>query len=231
MKIGIIGAGNIGHALALRFGAAGHEITIANSRGPETLSDMARETGAQAGTIEQAATGNDLVVIAIPMAKIADLPSGLFADAPAELIVVDTNNYYPRERDGRIAEIEAGLAESLWVENQIGHPVVKAFNMMIAQHIADEGKPAATVGRDALAIAGDDADAKATVMRLVDEIGFDAVDAGSITDSWRQQPGSPVYCRDYDAAGVRNALSEATKERPAEFTATPNSPGTYAAPA
>ena len=231
MKIGILGAGNIGSALAHRFRAVGHEVTIANSRGPDTLAEVARETGARAGTIEQATKGNDLIVVAMPMSKIAGLPTGLFAEASPDLIVIDTNNYYPRQRDGRIVAIEDGLAESRWVEDRIGHPVVKAFNMMTAQHILENGKPAGTASRPALAIAGDDPDAKAVVMRLVDEIGFDAVDAGSIADSWRQQPGSPVYCHDFDKAGVIRALGEATAVRPADFIATANSPGTYAAPA
>ncbi len=231
MKIGIIGSGNIGGALTQRFRAAGHDVAAANSRGPASLADLARETGAHPTSVEGAARGKAVVVVAVPLKNIEDLPSGLFADAPADLIVIDTSNYYPQHRDGRIGGIEAGETESRWVEQRLGHPVVKVFNSIVAQHLLERGKPTGVTGRIALAVAGDDADAKATVMRLVDEIGFDAVDAGTIEDSWRQQPGSPGYLKDYDAAGVRRALGEARREREPEWRATPNSPGTFASPA
>ena len=231
MKIGIIGTGNIGGALTRRFRAVGHEVSVANSRGPASLIDLARETGARPASVEEVAHRNDVVVVAVPMTRIEDLPPGLFAGAPANMIVIDTGNYYPQQRDGRISGIEAGLTESGWVEQRLEHPVVKAFNTIIAPHLLENGKPAGTVGRIALAIAGDDADVKAKVMGLIDEIGFDAVDAGTILDSWRQQPGSPGYCMDYDVQGVRKALAEAHKERAPEWRATLNSPGDYASPA
>jgi len=231
MKIGIIGSGHIGGALAQRFGAAGHDVSIANSRGPASLAELSAETGARAVTAQEAARGNDLVVVTIPLHRIPDLPAGLFADAPAELIVIDTSNYYPRERDGRIDGIEAGLTESGWVEQHLGHPVIKAFNTILAEHLLEKGRPAGAPDRIALAVAGDDPNAKATVMDLIDGIGFDTVDAGTIADSWRQQPGSPGYLKDYDVAGVERALAEATPERTPAWRATPNSPGTYDKPA
>ena len=231
MKIGIIGAGNIGGALAHRFGAAGHDVTIANSRGPASLSELAAMTGARAGTAEEAARGNDVVVVTIPLHRIPDLPTNLFADAAADMIVVDTSNYYPQQRDGRIDGIEAGLTESGWVEQQLGRPVVKAFNSIISQHLLENGKPAGAPDRIALAVAGDDPSAKATVMGLIDGIGFDAVDAGTIEDSWRQQPGSPGYLKDGDISSVRRTLAEARNERRPEWRATPNSPGSFDAPA
>lgn len=231
MKIGIIGSGNIGKALTRRFRAAGHEVMVANARGPASLADLARETGARPASVEDTASGNEVVVVAVPLKQVGNLPSGLFANASADLIVIDTSNYYPQQRDGLIAEIEAGLTESAWVEQQLGHPVVKAFNMIVAPHLLASGKAAGTPGRVALAVAGDKPAAKATVMQLLDGIGFDAVDAGSIEDSWRQQPGTPVYCKDLDADGVRRALGEARQERAPEWRATPNSPGTYAVPA
>lgn len=231
MKIGIIGAGNIGGALTHQFRAAGHQVTIANSRGPESLAALAEETGATAATAEQAARGNDVVVVTIPLSKLPDLPRDLFADAPADLVVIDTGNYYPQQRDGLLADIENGTTESGWVEQHLGRPVVKAFNSIVAQHLLENGKPVGAQGRTALAVAGDDPRAKATVMGLIDGIGFDAVDAGSIADSWRQQPGSPGYLKDGDVASVRRALAEATPERLPEWRATPNSPGSYASPA
>lgn len=231
MKIGIIGAGNIGGALAGRFVEAGHEVTVANSRGPASLAELAAATGARAGTVEEAARGNAVVVVTIPLRRVPDLPDNLFADAPAELVVIDTNNYYPRHRDGFIDGIEAGEVESAWVGRHLRRPVVKAFNSILAEHLLEKGMPAGAPDRIALAVAGDDPDAKATVMALVDGIGFDAVDAGAIGESWRQQPGSPGYLADGDAAAVRRTLAEARNERTPEWRATPNSPGSFDAPA
>ena len=230
MKIGIIGTGNIGGALTRRFRATGHGVAIANSRGPASLQALARETGARPATIDEVVQGAELVVVAIPMAKVASLPARLFADAPSGLIVVDTSNYYPRERDGRIAEIEAGLTESGWVQQRIGHRVVKAFNSILAQHLLENGQPAGSPNRIALAIAGDDAGQKSAIARLLDDIGFDAVDAGTIAESWRQQPGTPGYLQDFGVEGVRTALQQARPERTAQWTATNASPGTFDAP-
>lgn len=231
MKIGIIGAGNIGGTLTRLLTARDHDVSVANSRGPETLKDLAAETGARAVTPREAARGKDLVIVTIPEKNIPDLPSDLFAGVPDNVVVVDTGNYYPRQRDGRIEPIEAGTTESRWVSQQLGRPVIKAFNNIYAQHLLEFGQLKGTPGRIALPIAGDDADAKAIVMRLVDELGFDPIDAGSIDESWHQQPGTPVYTKDYDADGVRRALSEARQERTPAWRATANSPGTYAIPA
>ncbi len=227
MNIGIIGAGNIGGTLTRRLAAVGHQVSVANSRGPETLQELASEAGARAVTQLEAARGQDMVIVTIPEAKIPDLPKDLFADTPAETVVVDTGNYYPRQRDGRIDGIEEGTPESRWVEQQLGRPVVKAFNNIYADHLMGMGRPAGSLGRIALPIAGDDAEAKRKVMELVDALGFDPVDAGGLEESWRQQPNTPVYGTDHDAEGVRRALAEANPQRPQEFRATPQSPGTY----
>ncbi|NUS97870.1 MAG: NAD(P)-binding domain-containing protein [Gemmatimonadaceae bacterium] len=218
MKIGIIGAGNIGGTLARRLAALGHEVSIANSRGPETLADLARESGAKAVTVEEAARGKDVVIVTIPEKNVPRLPKGLFAGAD-RTVVVDTGNYYPRNRDGRIDEIENGMTESRWVERQIGHPVVKAFNNIYAKHLLERGKPKGEPGRIALPVAGDDARAKQVLIGLLDELGFDGVDAGSLDESWRQQPATPVYGTDLDAEGVERALAGAPRERPADFRA------------
>jgi len=231
MKIGIIGAGNIGSALARRFTAAGHQVFVANSRGPETLRDLAAETGATAVPVKEAARAGKLVVVTIPERSIPQLPRDLFADVPANVVVVDTGNYYPRQRDGRIEPIESGTTESRWVSQQLGRPVVKAFNNIYAKHLQDNGKPAGTPGRIALPVAGDDPKAKAVVLKLLDEIGFDGVDAGTLDESWRQQPGTPVYATDFDAAGVRQALAAAKRERKPEWNGTAKSPGSFADPA
>jgi len=231
MKIGIIGAGQIGGTLSRRFRALSHEVSVANSRGPETLAGLAAETGAKAVTVREAARASDVVVVTIPEAKIRDLPKDLFAGVPESVVVVDTGNYYPRHRDGRIEEIEAGVTESRWVAEQLGRPVVKAFNNIYAQHLLESGLPRGTPGRIALPVAGDDAAAKAVVLRLIDELGFDGVDAGGLDDSWRQQPGTPVYTADLDADGVRHGLAAAKQERTPEWRATSDSPGTFATPA
>jgi predicted dinucleotide-binding enzyme len=220
MKIGIIGAGNIGGTLARRLTALGHQVSVANSRGPESLAAFARESGARAVTVEEAARAGDVVIVSIPLKNIAGLPRDLFKGVPDSVVVVDTGNYYPRQRDGRIDPIERGATEARWVADQLGRPVVKAFNNIYARHLLERGKPKGTAGRIALPIAGDDPRAKEVVTRLLDELGFDAVDGGGLDESWRQQPGTPVYGTDFDAAGVRRGLAEAKQERPAEFRAT-----------
>ena len=185
MKIGIIGAGNIGGALTRRLRALGHEVRVANSRGPRSLAALAEETGAVPVEVTDAPKGADLVVVTIPEKNIPNLPKDLFAQVPSHVPVIDTGNYYPKQRDGRIQEIEDGLAESQWVERQIGRPVVKAFNNVYAKHLEERGAPAGSPGRIALPISGDDAAAKAKVAALVDELGFDPVDAGPLDQSWR----------------------------------------------
>ena len=160
MKIGIIGAGQIGGTLTRRLTKLGHEVYVANSRGPASLIDLARETGANAVSVQEAARAGEVVVVTIPEGKIRDLPRDLFSGVPDNVVVIDTGNYYPRERDGRIAEIEAGMAESRWVANQLRRPVVKAFNNIYAQHLLERGRPSGSPGRIALPVAGDDSRAK-----------------------------------------------------------------------
>lgn len=231
MKIGIIGTGNIGSSLTRKFRQLGHEVAIANSRGPETLKELAAETGATPVTVKEAVKGRDLVVITIPEAHIRDLPKDLFASVGKDVVVVDTGNYYPRNRDGRIDEIEDGLTESEWVAKEIGRPVIKVFNNIYAKHLLENGKPKGAKGRIALPVAGDDKTQKAVVMKLVEDMGFDAVDAGPLNQSWRQQPDTPVYGNDLDAEATRRALAAASPERKPEWRATKNSPGTFEHPA
>ena len=218
MKVGIIGAGNIGATLTRRLTALGHQVAVANSRGPETLSELSDETGAAAVDVGEVAAGADLVIVTIPQKAIPLLPEGILDGAAAGAPIVDTGNYYPA-RDGRIDAIESGMAESRWVSEQLGRPVVKAFNTIRAQNLLELGKPAGAPGRIALPVAGDDANSMRIVMGLVDALGFDPVDAGTIDESWRQQPGKPVYAADLDATGVTRALAEASPERPETFQA------------
>ena len=202
MKIGIIGAGDIGTVLTKRFSAVGHDVSVANSRGPETLAGLAATTGAKAVSVDEAAKGAEVVVVTMPEGEVPGLAAGVLDGAETDVVVIDTGNW---PADGRIDTIENGTTESRWVSELLGHSVVK----VVQQHPGPAPPRAATTtvypGRIALPVAGDEPEAKAVVMRLIDEIGFDAVDAGGLDDSWRQQPGSPVYTKDLDAEGVRHA--------------------------
>ncbi|MFF7447049.1 MULTISPECIES: NAD(P)-binding domain-containing protein [unclassified Streptomyces] len=219
MKIGIIGAGNIGGNLTRRLTALGHEVNVANSRGPHTLTDLAQETGATPVPVEEAARGAEVVVVTIPLKAIPDLPKGVLDGAAEGVAVIDTGNYYPT-RDGRIDEIEDdGVTESRWTERRLGHPVIKAFNGTYAQDILDRHRPAGAPDRQALPVAGDDEPAKAKVRALIDELGFDTVDAGGLDESWRQQPNTPVYGLREGVEAVTKALAQASPERTPEFRA------------
>lgn len=220
MRIGIIGAGHIGGTLTRRLTALGHEVHVANSRDPRTLAELAAETGATAVWAADAATDADLVIVSIPQKNVPDLATGIVTKAKPGAPVVETNNYYPRERDGRIAAIEDGTPESAWVADHLGAPVVKVFNGIFWKHLLERGEPAGADGRIALPVAGADGPGKDLVLVLVDQLGFDPVDAGPIEESWRQQPGTPVYGHDYGAERTRQALAEASPERPAAFRAT-----------
>lgn len=213
MNIGIIGAGHIGGVLARRLTRLGHTVSLANSRGPRSLAALAAETGARAVPVEDAVKNVELVVVTIPQKSVPLLPETLFRDVPEEVIVVDTGNYYPSFRDGQIAAIDSGETESGWVAKQLGRPVVKVFNNIMAHSLAEGGLARGTKDRIALPVAGDDPKAKGVVIALLDQLGFDGVDAGSLDESWRQEPGTPVYCTDLDADRVRDALSKADRAR------------------
>jgi len=205
MRIGVIGAGNMGGTLARRLAKLGHQVSIANSRGSESLTALAAEIGATPVSVVVAANAGEIVIISIPTKAVADLPRELFANVPSSVIVIDTGNYHPELRDGRIDAIDRGMLDSQWVAQQIGRPVIKAFNNMLAKSLLEKDVPKGTTGRIALSVVGDSLDAKATVLRLVDDLGFDPVDGGNLDNSWRQQPGTPAYCRDLDAVTLRRA--------------------------
>jgi 8-hydroxy-5-deazaflavin:NADPH oxidoreductase len=219
MKIGVIGAGAVGGTLARLLAELGHEVSIANSRGPESLTELATGIGASPASVVGAVTGAEIVIVAIPTKAVGDLPRRLFADVPRSVVVVDTGNYHPELRDGRIDAIDRGMLDSEWVAQQLGCPVIKAFNNILATSLLEKRVLRGMTGRIALSVAGDSADAKATVLRLVDDLGFDPVDGGELDDSWRQQPGTPAYCRDLDAAALRRALTEAHRSRIAAYRA------------
>ena len=219
MKIGIIGSGFIGGTLVRRWAALGHEVRFSNSRDPETLADLAAETGATAVWAADAAQDADLVLLSIPQKNVPDLAPGIFSARKPGAPIIETNNYYPQQRDGLIEDIEGGTPESVWVSQQLGEPVIKAFNGIWYKHLLEKGVPAGTRGRIALPIAGDDDDSKKFVFSVIDELGFDPVDGGTLAQSWRQQPGTPSYGKDFGVDALVEALGRATDERSAEWKA------------
>jgi predicted dinucleotide-binding enzyme len=212
MKIGIIGAGNIGTGLAGHFRRLQHTILIANSRGPETLSRIARATGAVPVAISDVAKGVDLLVITIPMKSVPLLPKDMLSDLPSSSPVIDTGNYYPL-RDGVIAEIKDGMVESEWTSHILGRPVIKAFNNIVADSLLHKGLPKGSMERIALPVSGDGLKSKQLVMALLDRMGFDAVDAGPLSESWRYQPGTPAYCSDPTIEQLPSLFERAERDK------------------
>jgi 8-hydroxy-5-deazaflavin:NADPH oxidoreductase len=210
--IGLIGAGHVGSQIARAAIASGYDVVISNSREPQTLADLVSELGpqARAGTTEEAATTGDLVVVAIPVMAIGDLP----AEPLVGKTVIDANNYYPL-RDGDIAALdEDNLTSSELLQSRLpGAHVVKAFNHIYARQITTDGTPPRSRNRRALVIAGDDLVAKSRVAELIDGFGFDVVDAGSLAESWRIQPGTPGYVQQLNAEELTAALAAAQRSR------------------
>lgn len=211
MKIGIIGAGNIGSTLARKLAACGHEVKLANSKGPESIQALANEIGVHAVTKEEAVSGVEVVILSIPFANYPDLEP-IMSKVPEKTVVIDTSNYYPG-RDGVIKEVDDGLPESIWVSKRIGHPVIKAWNAVLAATLADKGQPAESPTRIALPVAGGDTYAETIAQDLVEDTGFTALAAGSLEDSWRQQPGTPAYCTELTLPELKLALQMADKQR------------------
>ncbi len=218
-KIGIIGAGQIGSTLAKKWGSLGHQVKISNSRGPESLTDIGEEINVEPVTVAQAVLDVDVVVIAIPVKNIVDLPTSLFENSQEKTIIVDTGNYYPEYRDLKINEVEGGMPESQWVSEYFGRPVIKAFNNIFAASLSDLGKPSNDPERIALPVAGNSKSDKDEIIDLIDQLGFDGIDGGLLSESWRQQPGSPVYCTDYQKKDVQILLNKADKSRLSELRA------------
>ncbi len=207
--LSLIGSGHIGSELANLAVSRGYDVVLSNSRGPETLADLVAELGprARAATSADAASAGDIVVVTVPLKGYRNLP----AEALTGKVVVDTCNYYP-QRDGRIPELDdESTTTSELIQAQLpGARVVKAFNNI---YFADlqEGSPAGTPNRRALPIAGDDAAAKGTVTAMIDEFGFDVVDAGPLAEGWRFQRDTPAYVTPLDADGMREALGRAKR--------------------
>jgi len=208
--IGLIGAGHIGSQVARLAVKSGYDVVISNSRGPATLSDLVAELGpaARAATPLEAATAGDIVVVTIPLKNIRSVP----VEPLARKIVIDTNNYYP-QRDGQIPELdnETTTTSELLQAHLPTSKVVKAFNHIYAAQLTTDGLPAGTKNRRALVIAGNDNEAKATVTHLLDQFGFDTVDAGPLSESWRIQRDTPGYGPRRTAEELRKDLAAAKR--------------------
>jgi len=211
MKIGILGTGNIGKTLVTRLSEAGHVVKVANSRGPETIDKRLLSAGARAVRTEEAFVDVEAVILSIPLNRIPGV-AALVASLPEETVVIDTSNYYPF-RDEKIAAIESGEAESLWVTEQLGRPIAKAWNAIGSASLAHKAKPAGAADRIAIPVAADREHDLEVAMSLVNDTGLDAYNAGTLADSWRQQPGAPAYCTDLTLSDIKAALNAAERDR------------------
>lgn len=211
MRIGILGAGNIGKTLVQRLSAAGHDVKVANSRGPETISPDVLAKGGRAVKAEEAVVDVDVVITSTPFMSIPKMRP-LLASLPDDVTIIDTSNYYPHRGD-KIDEIDNGQAESAWVAEHIGRPIAKAWNTIITASFDANDKPAGTPGRIALPVSADRKRDLDVAMALVEETGFDAIDAGKLEDSWRQHPGAPCYCTDLNRNELPAALAATDKSR------------------
>ena len=209
MKIGMVGAGFIGRAVARLAVAHGHEAMLSNSRGPRTLTSAMVSVKSQIGTVAQAVAFADIVLLAIPFYAIKDLDPAPFAGK----IVMDACNYYPG-RDEAVPALDAGTATTsgLVAQHLAGAKIVKAWNAILERDIEKDARLAGAPDRRALPIAGDDADAKAAVARLFDDLGYDAVDAGPLAEGWRFERARPAYCVPLDVAGLRAKLADAGQQ-------------------
>ncbi|MDH7459753.1 NAD(P)-binding domain-containing protein [Chitinophagaceae bacterium 26-R-25] len=215
MKIGIIGAGQIGSTLIRQFSKVGHEVKMTNATDLAKMKTLEDETGAKAVSPTEVVKDVDVLVISIPTIEIPKLAKPLRQCISGNTIVIDTTNYYPI-RDGKIEELENGMTESVWVSTKLGVPVVKAYNTILAGSLIHSGSTENAATRIALPVSGDDQHAKDIVATLINDSGFDALDIGSLQDSWRQQPGSPVYCTDLNLTELKNNITHAKKELLAE---------------
>lgn len=215
MKIGIIGTGAIGGIIAKKLAAAGHDVKVYSSGGQQKLEEKARELGVMPSTKDQIIADVEVLIVSVPTIAVPEL-SDLIAKVSDKVIVIDTSNYYPF-RDGEIEDLKNGKVESVWVSETMGRPVIKAFNNLLAHSLEYGGKPEGTEDRIAMAVSGDDADAKRIVSALVNDAGYDVVDAGTLVNSWRHQPGTPAYCTELNADELRRALTHGEKQEAAHL--------------
>ncbi|MFV8325883.1 NADPH-dependent F420 reductase [Flavobacterium sp. ZS1P14] len=211
MKIGIIGTGAIGGTIAKKLAQVGHEIKVFSSGKHLLLEKRAAELGVKPAGVDDITKDVDVVILSVPTIAIPQLDEKLFTNISEKVIIVDTSNYYPF-RDSEIEELKNGKVESVWVSEQIGRPVIKAFNNLLAESLANGGKETSADDRIAMAISGDDENSKKVVSDLISDVGFDAVDAGTLSESWRHQPGTPAYCTELNVAELKQALIAGIRE-------------------
>lgn len=209
MKIGIIGAGPIGSTIAKKLVNKGHDVKIADTRGLDNMAG--KEISGTPVIVEDVIKNSDTLVISLPSHVMPSIRT-IIDQVDKDVIVVDTSNYYPF-RDSKIEDIENGIIESLWVSKQLGRPVIKAISNQLAYTLENKGTPEGTSGRIAMTVSGDDHLQKQLVMGLVNDLGFDSVDSGSLSESWRQQPGNPAYCTELTKDELIDALKKADKEK------------------
>lgn len=209
MKFGIIGAGPIGASISKKLVKNGHEVKIADARNIEHLDG--KDIAGTPVAVEEVINNIDVLLLSLPLHVMPSIRP-IIDQVGEDVIIADTSNYYPF-RDNEIEEIDNGMVESVWVSNQLGRPVIKAFSNQLAYTLENKGTPEGTEGRIAMAIAGDDPAQKQVIFDVVNELGFDAVDGGSLNESWREQPGTPAYCTELTKEELIEALNKADKEK------------------
>lgn len=218
LRIGILGVGSIGKTIALRLAAAGHKVEVANSGDPKMISDDVLATGAKADWAKNVVKEKDVLILSIPFFKIPALKP-LIATLSKDTVLIDTSNYYPGKegyyqgRDPKIEELDKSISETQWVQEQLDHPVVKAWNNILAETLLNKNQPESHPERLAIAVAADRARDLEVASELVELTGFDAFPSGSVADSWRHQPGAPAYCTDMKACDLPAALAAAERSR------------------
>lgn len=211
MKIAILGTGHIGKILARKLSAVGYDVHAANSRGPGTIPAEVMEFGARAATSQEAIEDAQVLILSTPLSSIVAI-APLLADLPTDTVIIDTSNYFP-QRDGRIDAIDAGQAESEWVAEQLGRPIAKAWNSIGFDSLGKKGKPSGRRDRIAIPVAANSERDCNVAMAMVHDTGLDAIKAGTLAESWRQQPGAPCYCTDLTRAEIPAALAAAERAR------------------
>jgi len=209
MKFGIIGAGPIGASISKKLINNGHDVKIADARDIEHL--KGKDIAGTPVNVKEVITNIDVLLLSLPLHVMPSIRH-IVDQVGDEVIIADTSNYYPF-RDNEIEEIENGMVESVWVSKQLGRPIIKAFSNQLAYTLENKGTPEGTTGRIAMAIAGDNPAQKQLIIDVVNELGFDAVDGGSLSDSWREQPGTPAYCTELTKEELLEALKKADKEK------------------
>ena len=214
MNIGILGTGAIGSILARKLSKAGHSVKVTNTREMQELRKIAEDLGAEAASTQDVVKDVDVVIFSMPFSAYKNLPKDLLKNVPKDVVIIDTSNYYPM-RDGDIPELN-DKTESDYISSVLGRPLIKLFNNIMEYTFKNKGKASGEKDRIAIAVAGDNPEHKKTASQLADITGFDTVDTGNLSDSWRQQPGTPAYCTELNAAELKKALDIAVWEKASE---------------